>query len=47
MNLLLCIDITASCSAVGVIEFIMKNRVCIFICFFLFVGDRGVKTKKM
>ena len=24
----------------------MKKRVCIFICFCLFVGDRGVKTKE-
>ena len=39
-------NFTASFSAVGLIKFIMKKRVCIFICFFFFVGDRGVKTKE-
>ena len=37
---------TASFSAEGLIEFIMNKRVCVFICFVLFVGDRGVKTKE-
>ena len=38
---------TASLSAEGLIEFIMNKRVCIFICFFLFVVDRDVKTNKI
>ena len=40
------LKITASFSAEGLKEFIMNKNVCSFICFFLFVGDRGVKTKE-